>query len=61
MNMINLDPHRVNVKIVLLRYCPKQRFHPVFQLLRPNMLPIFRNPNKMILQAGYFTLFFVKY
>jgi hypothetical protein len=49
MNMIHLDPHRINLKIILLRYFSKQLLYPLLQLLRQNLLPIFWNPNEMIL------------
>jgi len=47
-NMINLNPHHINLKIILLRYLSKQLLYPLPQLFRQNVFPIFWNPNKMI-------------
>jgi len=47
-NMINFDPHCLNLKIILPRYLPKQLLYPLLQLFRQDVFPIFRNPYKMI-------------
>jgi len=48
MNMINFNPHNVNLKIILLRDHSKQLLYPLFQPFCQNVLPIFWNPYKMI-------------
>jgi len=47
-NMINLDPHCVNLKIILPRYLSKQLLYPLLQLFRQNMFPVLWNPHEMI-------------
>ena len=49
MNMVFFDPHHINLKFIFLRYLSKQLPYPLLQLLRQNLLPIFWNPNEMIL------------
>lgn len=48
MNMIGHHLHRINPKLTLLSYLPKQFLHPFPQLSYQDVLSIFWNPSKMI-------------